>query len=85
MVESGCISPLCEFLDHHDLRLVGISMEGLKNFMALESRQNSIDVRVIVESSGGLEKIENLVNHPNETISHFASRIQTSFFSGKKG
>jgi len=81
MIQSGCIPQICEFLDTHDLRVTGVSLEGLKKFLAIGAQSEDLNVQALVESSGGLEKIELLENHPNEVLAQIAFEIRKTYFT----
>ncbi|KAK0600441.1 hypothetical protein LWI29_015066 [Acer saccharum] len=74
LVSQGCIRPLCDLLICPDPRIVTVCLEGLENILkageADKSLGNTGGVNVyaqMIDDAKGLEKIENLQSHDNNT------------------
>ena len=64
--------------------IIGVCLEGLEKMLSLQDSLEGVDVLTLVESSGGLETIEQLQTHPNDVISKLASKIYDTYFSGER-
>tara|TARA_R110002050_G_scaffold195474_3_gene330295 strand:+ start:385 stop:615 length:231 start_codon:yes stop_codon:yes gene_type:complete len=65
------------------MRVIGISLEGIRNFLKAAQLSNSHLARDAVESSGALERISELQNHDNDAISGKAVEIEEKYFSAQ--
>jgi hypothetical protein len=82
MIQSGAIPPLCDLLNSHEYRIVGLCLEALNTFLEIGIKYfPEIDVNEILLSSGGLNQIDNLQNHNIEAISSLAVRLRDKFDS----
>eukprot|EP00179_Madagascaria_erythrocladioides_P001573 CAMPEP_0198318622 /NCGR_PEP_ID=MMETSP1450-20131203/7911_1 /TAXON_ID=753684 ORGANISM="Madagascaria erythrocladiodes, Strain CCMP3234" /NCGR_SAMPLE_ID=MMETSP1450 /ASSEMBLY_ACC=CAM_ASM_001115 /LENGTH=593 /DNA_ID=CAMNT_0044021941 /DNA_START=42 /DNA_END=1824 /DNA_ORIENTATION=- len=84
LVQSNCIPPLCELLEAPDAKIVTVALEGiehiLKNGATEANYESGSRYSELVESCGGLDKIEELQNHANSTIYEKAVAILESYF-----
>ena len=86
LVNQGCIKPMCDLLACADARIVTVALEGLENILkvgACDREENSTAVNAyaaFVDEAEGLEKIEQLQNHPNNDIYDKAVKIMETYF-----
>eukprot|EP00276_Gloeochaete_wittrockiana_P022182 CAMPEP_0184335368 /NCGR_PEP_ID=MMETSP1089-20130417/3939_1 /TAXON_ID=38269 ORGANISM="Gloeochaete wittrockiana, Strain SAG46.84" /NCGR_SAMPLE_ID=MMETSP1089 /ASSEMBLY_ACC=CAM_ASM_000445 /LENGTH=504 /DNA_ID=CAMNT_0026659987 /DNA_START=67 /DNA_END=1581 /DNA_ORIENTATION=- len=84
LVNLGCIPPLCELLSCPDLRVINVALEGLTNILTVgnkifEGRHN--EFCDLIDQCGGVEKIEQLQDHPTKAIYLKAFNIVDKFYS----
>lgn len=87
-VDRGCIPVLCELLDIPDNRFLETLLDGFEKVLQcgeqLKKNSGSINRYAdYVEEAGGMEKIEQLQNHANNTIYEKANKIIVNYFSGE--
>lgn len=86
LVEQGCVKPLCDHLSVHDARIVSVALEGLENILRVGQKdKDSTGAEIneyasLIESVGGLDKIEALQQHSNQDVYEKAVRILEQFF-----
>ncbi len=86
LVEQDCVKPLCSLLTVHDARIVSVALEGLENILRVGQKekdstgQDYNEYVQLIESVGGLDKIESLQSHNNHDIYEKAVRILEQFF-----
>jgi len=86
LVEQGCVKPLCGLLNVHDPRIVGVALEGLENILRVGQKAKDAvgadynEYVQLIESVGGLDKIESLQQHSNQDVYEKAVRILEQFF-----
>ena len=74
------MKPFCDLLAAKDGTL-GVVLDGIANILATaEKLQETDKVAMMVEESGGLDRIEALQSHENELISNKAKEIMNKFF-----
>merc|ERR1712154_652661 len=77
----GVLKPFCDLLAAKDDKTVGVVLDGINNILTTAEKLNETDkVAMMVEECGGLDKIEQLQSHENETIYQKALRIIETFF-----
>ncbi len=86
LVDQGCIRPLCNLLNVHDARIVSVALEGLENILRVGQKEKDAanseynEYAQVIESVGGLDKIEGLQQHTNQDVYEKAVRILEVFF-----
>ena len=76
----GLLKPFCDLLAAKDGTL-GVVLDGIANILATaEKLQETDKVAMMVEESGGLDRIEALQSHENEQIASKAQEIIEKFF-----
>merc|ERR1711988_100413 len=81
MGECGCLAPMCNLLECHDPKVVSVCLEGISNILqAGETDSNDNPYALLLEQSGGLDKVEALQEHGNEKIYEKAVDVLESFF-----
>jgi len=77
----GVLKPFCDLLAAKDDKVVNVVLDGVSNILATAEKLGETDkVAMMVEECGGLDRIETLQTHENETIYHKALTIIETFF-----
>jgi len=77
----GVLKPFCDLLAAKDDKTVGVVLDGIANILTTAEKLAETDkVAMMVEECGGLDKIEQLQAHENETIYQKALQIIETFF-----
>ena len=83
---SGALKPFCDLLDAADEKVIVVVLDGLTNILAAAHKQGETEkVCVMIEECEGLDKIEGLQNHENETVYKKALEIIETFFAEEDG
>merc|ERR1719343_332765 len=85
LVQQGCIRPLCDLLTVNDPKIVTIALEGLENILKVgeEESKNTGQpnaMAIFVSEAEGLNKIEDLQQHPNNDIYEKCIKILETYF-----
>ena len=81
LCSTGVLKPFCDILDLKDEKAVCVVMDGLMNILSTATQQGEGDkVCELIEECGGLDKIEDLQSHENESVYKKALSIITTFF-----
>ncbi|CAN8073915.1 unnamed protein product [Agarophyton chilense] len=90
LVNNGAIEPLCNLLTVHEVRIVGVALEGLENILRVGQKEKETagadmnEYARDIESVGGLDKIETLQQHSNQDVYEKAVRILEVFFMAEE-
>jgi len=77
----GVLKPFTDLLVAKDDKTVNVVLDGIANIMTTAEKLGETDkVAMMVEECGGLDKIEQLQAHENETIYQKALQIIETFF-----
>merc|ERR1712066_112360 len=77
----GVLKPFCDLLVAKDDKTVNVVLDGVSNILATAEKLSETDkVAMMIEECGGLDKIEQLQAHENETIYQKALQIIENFF-----
>eukprot|EP01155_Anaeramoeba_flamelloides_P017770 Anaeramoba_flamelloidesa568230_91.p1 GENE.a568230_91~~a568230_91.p1 ORF type:complete len:531 (-),score=127.03 a568230_91:124-1716(-) len=84
-VEQGCLDEFIYFLDSHGSRTLKICLEAIAKILQIgevQAERNSEQNLVIqmIETLGGVEKIEKLTNHKSKVIYKLAENIYETYF-----
>ncbi|VDO98176.1 unnamed protein product [Soboliphyme baturini] len=79
MVQQGVIPPFCQLLGVSDTQVVHVVLDGLNNILKMAENESEQICRLIEECKG-LDKIELLQTHENESIYRFAYDIIDKYF-----
>jgi len=78
----GVVKPLCDLLAAEDAKLITVILDALSNILRFaEQMAQEGAVALQVEECGGLDRIEALQTHENETIYNKAVTLITKYFS----
>jgi len=88
LVQCGCIKPLCDILTCSDARIIIVALEGLENILKIGEKEYSITgvnpFASMIEEADGLDKIEQLQNHPNNEIYEKSVKILETYFGAEE-
>mmetsp|Transcript_16227 Transcript_16227/g.32902 ORF Transcript_16227/g.32902 Transcript_16227/m.32902 type:complete len:536 (-) Transcript_16227:1047-2654(-) len=90
LVTQGCIPPLSNLLSVPDARIAKVALEGLENILKVaEEERQSQNLQYnpyaqLIESCGGLDKIEMLQTHENNDIADKAVSILEIYFHAEE-
>lgn len=91
LVSQGCIKPLCDLLSVADSKIIEVTLDSLENILKMgemdkEARNASVnEYALFIEEAGGMEKIFECQNNPNEKIYQKAFGIIEKYFSDDDG
>jgi importin subunit alpha-4/3 len=83
VLQLGVLQPFCQLLTTEDSQILVVVLDGISNILKMAS-SNDDDLTAItqkIEECSGLDKIEELQNHPNEEIYKLAFDIIDNYFS----
>lgn len=85
IVKQGCIKPLCDILTVQDVKVMEVALDALENILRVGQKQadaNDVDnvYAQMIEQEGGLDKIEQLQQHPREQIYQKVYSIIETYF-----
>ena len=86
LVQRGCIPPLCDLLTVQDNQIVTVALEGLENMLRVGEtamREKGLPENPCaqhVENAGGLDKIDALQQHEDNSIYEKALKILECYF-----
>jgi importin subunit alpha-1 len=88
LVKHDCISPMVDLLSSPDQRVIRVILDGLENMLEMGGKNinNSEfnEYALIIEQSGGVEKLENLQYHNNKEIYDHSVRLLEKFFGAEE-
>merc|ERR1712126_268643 len=77
----GVLKPFTDLLAAKDDKTVNVVLDGVTNILSTAEKLGETEkVAIMIEESGGLDKIENLQTHENEIIYQKSLNIIESFF-----
>lgn len=92
LVGSSCIKPLCDLLAVNDTRIITVALEGLENILKVGQQMRNMPgsnglnpFAQLVEDGEGLDKVEQLQDHPNEDLYEKAVHILETYFDVDEG
>lgn len=75
------LKPYCDLLESHDPAVINIVLKGLENLFRLSDRIGGKgQLCLLIEETGGLDKLEGLQNHDNEEIYKQAYALVSTYF-----
>ncbi|XP_045114026.1 importin subunit alpha-1-like [Portunus trituberculatus] len=82
LVSQGVLRPFCNMLDAKEAKTVLVVLDGLSNILQTAGKINEVDrLGQLIEECGGLDKIEALQQHENESVYKKALDIIVKYFS----
>lgn len=86
LVQSGAIPAMCGLLDAKEWKTIHVVLDGLHNLLQAAAKSGEAErVAILIEECGGLEKIELLQHHENETVFQKCAAIIEQYFSAPEG
>ena len=81
----SCCHPLCDILTVNDAKIVTVALEALENILASGLRQavnnNGVNPYTsLIEECGGVDKLEALQRHDNQSIYRRALNVLKVYF-----
>ena len=87
LVKQGVIQAICLLLNNSidNKSILSVLLEGLDNILKMikpmdDNQATLINVRTIIEVSGGLDALESLQNHENNEIYEASAKIIENYF-----
>lgn len=81
LCNAGVMKPYCDLLAVNDEKTVCVVMDGLANLLATAQHHGELDnVCQMIEEVEGLDLLENLQHHENETVYKKANGLITNYF-----
>jgi len=81
LCQQGAIKPMCNMLGTKDDKTVLVMLDGIFNILSAAQKLGEEDkVALMIEDCDGLDKIESMQQHENETIYQKALHIVQNFF-----
>jgi importin subunit alpha-1 len=89
LVSNGCIKPLCELLVSYDPKVTLVALEGLENILKAgevlaELRNTENPFLDVVEQHEGIDNMEKLQHHDNESVYQRAVSILETYFNAEE-
>ena len=88
LIKCNPLPSLIKLLDSTDVRIIKVILEGLENILETGEQLKLAYGKNLyvapIEQAGGLEKIENLQQHPNDEIYESAVKILERFFDAEE-
>ncbi|EGD76776.1 importin subunit alpha [Salpingoeca rosetta] len=82
LISQGCIKPLVDLLTVQDVKVVEIALDALRNVLRVSQMADGSNPSADwIEEAGGVDHIEMLQQHENDTIYELALDIVESYFA----
>jgi len=82
----GVLQPFCNLLTARDDKTVAVVLDGLANILGVADKMGEAEkVSAAIEECGGLDKIEDLQQHENESLYNKSLQIIEAYFGAEEG
>ncbi|XP_065183810.1 importin subunit alpha-5-like [Sycon ciliatum] len=82
LVNHGVIEPFCKLLSIQDAKVIVVLLGGLGQILEAAAQFNRVEeVALMIEEAGGVDRIEELQDHPNKAVAHVAFHLICRYFS----
>jgi len=92
LIQCNAIKPLCDMLKIPDTKTIMVALDGMRNILSKAQQMPMVtvdgvdknvlvEVKEMIELVGGLDELENLQTHENDTIGKLAYDLVDNFFS----
>lgn len=77
----GALKPMCDLLTAPDATTIEVILDALSNILAsAEGNGEKEKIALIIEESGGLDKLDDVQHHENETLYYKAMALIERYF-----
>lgn len=84
LVGAGVLPPFCNLLEARDWNTIIVVLDGLTNILHGARQMGELErIVIMIEETGGLDKLEALQHHENEQIYQKSMAMIDTFFSGE--
>ncbi|XP_071801237.1 importin subunit alpha-5-like [Asterias amurensis] len=81
-VQAGCLKPLCNLLTVQDAKIIHVILEAINNILLAAKQLDQLEtVCLMIEECEGIEKLENLQEHKQQSVYEAAVEIIEKYFS----
>jgi len=84
LINAGVLGPLCRMLGTQDSKTTMVALDAVNNILMNAQKMGAVDrITLLIEECGGLEPLEELQKHDNDSIQKSAYDIIDTFFQAE--